>query len=45
VNISVVSADQEPTVEAQGNRQPSDQERIGQQQTDQAQTMSAVAEV
>jgi transglutaminase-like putative cysteine protease len=50
VNISVVSADQEPTeqeqaVEAQGNRQPSDQGQIGQQRTDQAQTMSAVAEV
>jgi transglutaminase-like putative cysteine protease len=50
VNISVVSADQEPTeqeqaVEAQVDRQPSDQEQIGQQQTDQAQTMSAAAEV
>jgi transglutaminase-like putative cysteine protease len=50
VNISVVSADQEPTeqeqaVEAQADRQPSGQEQMGQQQTDQAQTMSAVAEV
>ena len=50
VNISVVSADQEPTeeeqaAEAQVDRQPSDQGQIGQQQTDQAQTMSAAAEV
>jgi transglutaminase-like putative cysteine protease len=50
VNISVVSADQEPAeqeqaVEAQADRQPSGQEQMGQQQTDQAQTMSAVAEV